>query len=233
MASIFQFSIRGLLVAIAVVALGTVALLNANPWWETFAWGAGLVLLACSILLVVYRREEQRAYWLGFSIFGGLYLALLMFISAIEWRTSIYGGGAEPFTTLGTTRVSQLVYETVLPISRRAEFVPMQYSEGTQDPVAVYGYAIAPASSATMAPSTSPQRGSQPPGNVNSPLAVSLPPPTAVGTIMTSPPQIPNADYIPIGTFVSIGHSLWLLFIAAAGGKVCQIIYRTRPASQE
>ena len=41
-----------------------------------------------------------------------------------------------------------------------------------------------------------------------------------------------NPNFIPLGKFISIGHTLWLLLFAFAGGKACQLIHRTRPQAE-
>jgi hypothetical protein len=75
----FQFSLRNLLVAVAAVAVGTAALLNANSWWSSLLWGAALLMLLLGGFLAFLRRESQRAFWSGYAVTGSLYLLLLMY----------------------------------------------------------------------------------------------------------------------------------------------------------
>ena len=74
-----QFSLRNLLIAVAAVAVGTAALLNANAWWVSLLWGAVLLMLALAGFVAFFRRAAQRAFWSGYVVAGSLYLLLLMY----------------------------------------------------------------------------------------------------------------------------------------------------------
>src|SRR6185503_11145330 len=74
-----QFSLRNLLIAVAAVAVGTAALLNANEWWASLVWGVVLSLLVFAGLVALFRREAQRAFWSGYLVAGTFYLMILMF----------------------------------------------------------------------------------------------------------------------------------------------------------
>src|SRR5688500_11208731 len=74
-----QFSLRNLLIAVVCCAFGVAALVNANVWWVAITWGTALFSVTAAALLAMHRREEKRAFWGGFALFGGLYLLLLMY----------------------------------------------------------------------------------------------------------------------------------------------------------
>jgi hypothetical protein len=71
-----RISIAGLMGVVLVAALGFAALRNSSENW------AGLMLmLTCGVLMLglvgaVCRGPHERAWWLGFTLFGGGYLAL-------------------------------------------------------------------------------------------------------------------------------------------------------------
>jgi hypothetical protein len=204
--SLFQFSIRTLLVAVTIAALGVTALLNANLWWEGGTWLVALAFLAGGILLAIYRQGEQRAYWLGFIIFGGLYLGMLLFTALIDRSYE-----------LAPSQLLQYAYSWAIPAARQSQYV--QINPTNPPPPAVsYTYTVLAAS--PYAPPTFPSPA-PPPAPVRTFPA--LPAPVLPAT------SIPNSDYVPIDKFVSIGQSLLLLLAAAAGGKTCQLIYRRRP----
>jgi hypothetical protein len=77
MASKIRFSIAWLMTVVLVAAVGLGALRNGSEAW------AGLVLmLNCGALMLalvgaVCRGPGERAWWLGFALFGGGYLALV------------------------------------------------------------------------------------------------------------------------------------------------------------
>jgi len=77
-----QFSIRGLLLAAALLALGLATL----PYgaWSGF-WAMVLSTVVCGIFLFatlggVFRRGVSQAYWGGFAIAGIGYLALVLWM---------------------------------------------------------------------------------------------------------------------------------------------------------
>ena len=71
-----RFSIAGLMAAVAVTALAVAALRASTPAWA----GAMLMLvwsvLGLAIISAVYRPRSERAWWLGFTLFGCGYLVL-------------------------------------------------------------------------------------------------------------------------------------------------------------
>jgi len=71
-----RFSIRQLLIATALVAVGCLAILNATPIVASAMMGAVALLLVAAIVLSIYRTGDKRAFWIGFAIFGWSYLLL-------------------------------------------------------------------------------------------------------------------------------------------------------------
>ena len=71
-----RFSIAGLMAAVAVAALAVAALRASTPAWAgamlMLVWG----VLGLAILCTVYRPRSERAWWLGFALFGSGYLVL-------------------------------------------------------------------------------------------------------------------------------------------------------------
>lgn len=220
MARLFQFSIRSLLVAVTIAAVGIAALLNANHWWEAATWLVALGLLAVGILLCIYRREEQRAYWLGFVIFGGLYLGLVLITSLVN-----------QYHDMLPTQLLHLAYDKVIPLESKSEYTqpPGTFAPATTA-VTAYSYQV-------IATPQGPYRSPPPATYVPPPLPAAAPSTGTVPGLLPAPPTpapwpaaawVPNAAYVPVVKFISIGHSLWLLLAAAIGGKICQWICRTQ-----
>ncbi len=208
MASLFQFSIRSLLVAVTISAVGVASLLNANLWWEGGIWLVALGLLGSGILLCIYRQGQQRAYWLGFVIFGGLYLGLIVITAAIG-----------KYYDLLPTQLSQFAYHWVIPAAGQGQYLPPPASAGTPLPAVAYSYQVVASASGPYA---------QPTLSPGQPQVVVPPPATSVPALYTTAPWTANPRYVPVEKFVSIGHSLWMLLAAAVGGKLCQWICRTQ-----
>ena len=217
MASLFQFSIRSLLIGVTIAAVGIAALLNAGPWWEAAMWGGTLLLLALSLLLIVYRRQEGRAYWVGFAVLGWLYLAAIVY-SWTPFANSKYTR-RDPLAqkSLITTRIAQLAYDSLLPEAKRqpniADPGAMSYASLVEIYMADDSAAAAERAAAARA---------------RMDMTAMMSGASAAGTA-----TVPNPSYVPIASFLHVAHALWLLLIAAIGGKTCQLIYRTRPNKEE
>ena len=72
-----RFSIAGLMGAVAMSAVGIAALRAA----DSTAWAGAMLMLVCGVLALAIvgalcRRDSERAWWLGFALFGCGYLML-------------------------------------------------------------------------------------------------------------------------------------------------------------
>jgi hypothetical protein len=70
----FRFSIAGLLGVVLFIAVALAALRASTDAWDSGILGVALLSLLTATLLAVHRRDHQRAYWLGFALFGWAYL---------------------------------------------------------------------------------------------------------------------------------------------------------------
>jgi hypothetical protein len=61
------------------------ALREATDLWDGGVFTAALAALLVSMLLAVHRRDDKRAFWLGFALFGSAYL-IASLIPPIESR---------------------------------------------------------------------------------------------------------------------------------------------------
>lgn len=202
MASLFRFSVRSLLVVLTIGCVGIAAMLNADPLWESVAWGSTLLLLSCGILLIVYRGDQQRAFWVGFVVFGGMYLGLLLYAFSAAWKQERYASNPLHFNSLATTKLMSYCYERVIPASRRDEYLTVPADGST---------------TTAYVPAGIPSSGT---GRLVDFASLGF---------NESSTVTPNPSYVQPGKFISIGHALWLLLLAAVGGKICQVIYKTRP----
>jgi hypothetical protein len=105
----WRFSLRQLFVGMAVIALGCVALRNASGAWVAAMLGLAQLALATAILLVIFRRGAERAYWIGFATFGWLYLLLVLFSWTLPPNTNFADSPFHPYQ-LATTRLSNACY---------------------------------------------------------------------------------------------------------------------------
>jgi hypothetical protein len=80
-----RFNIANLLALILVLGVGFAALRESSDLWESGIFTVTLGSLLSSILLAVHRTESRRAFWIGFALFGWIYLGLSL-VPSIESR---------------------------------------------------------------------------------------------------------------------------------------------------
>ncbi len=81
----FRFNISSLLLVVLFVGVGFAALRESSDQWESGIFTLAIVALLISILFAVHRTESRQAFWLGFAVFGWIYLALSL-VPSIESR---------------------------------------------------------------------------------------------------------------------------------------------------
>lgn len=69
-----RFSIAHLLGVVFLVGVGIAGLRESTDAWDSGLFGLMLIVLLTSVLLAIHRTERARAYWLGFTLFGWVYL---------------------------------------------------------------------------------------------------------------------------------------------------------------
>ena len=197
--SIPQFSLRHLLISVALVAVACIALLNANEWWVGGMWFGAIALLSVATLMTIHRGHKQSAFWFGYAAFG--------------WIGVVAGTQLLPSLNLA----SQLPQ---LAIVRLYDFLPeSRRSHTIADPAwATDGIASVP----SAIPPAEGSAASAPVPSAPLPLGpISAPSP--------APPQIDNPRYIPLDAFLNVGEAIWRMLIAYFGGCISLAIARTRP----
>jgi hypothetical protein len=79
-----RFSLKWLLIAVAFVAVGLVALLQANNVWRVAFENASLFALLVATSAAVYSLGERRAFCFGFVMFGLTYFLFGFFSNSRE-----------------------------------------------------------------------------------------------------------------------------------------------------
>jgi hypothetical protein len=80
-----RFNISSILGMILFLGVGFAALRESNDYWDSGLFTLTFGVLMVSILLAVHRSEARRAFWVGFALFGWVYLALSL-VPSIEAR---------------------------------------------------------------------------------------------------------------------------------------------------
>jgi hypothetical protein len=207
----FQFSLRNLLIAVAFFAFGAAALVNAGAWWSAITWGAALLSLVSAGLLTMYRREEQRAFWGGYVLFGTLYVLLLMYSiqPTSSSNSSVLCLNSLSYFNLLTTKLANWSY-TFLPASLTTEYFPGASGRSG-------GSAPLPSGSG------SPMSGSMP--GPMSGFSGSMPP---IFGGSGAPPATPNPRFVSQTTYLEVSHALWIILLATLGGVLSCWFYKTR-----
>ena len=69
---------RGLMAAIVLLAVAFAGLRSPTPLWANLWFSLILAALIFSVTAAVYRKGEQRAFWVGFATFGWVYFVLAL-----------------------------------------------------------------------------------------------------------------------------------------------------------
>jgi hypothetical protein len=93
----FRFSLLGLGGLVTLIALGCAAVVYANTWVSAAVWWATFLILMVATLAALVRQSPERAWWIGFSLFGWLFVL------------SIYG----PFSGLNRDLQSDVILQKV------------------------------------------------------------------------------------------------------------------------
>jgi hypothetical protein len=112
-----QFSLWWLLGLTALVAVACTALMNASDTWAMLLHSALLGLLLMGVLRAVYRHGPVRAFWIGFALFGWVYLILVYWVHYNSQFADEFNNPAG--SQLATTRLLQQGYDHVLPLVRK------------------------------------------------------------------------------------------------------------------
>jgi hypothetical protein len=81
----FRFHVGTLVILVLLLGVGFAALRESDATWDTSIFSITLGMLSVSILLTVHRIGKRRAFWLGFALFGWIYLGLSV-VPSIESR---------------------------------------------------------------------------------------------------------------------------------------------------
>jgi hypothetical protein len=204
-----RVSIAGLMVFVALVALGFLALRFPSHLVLNVVFSAMLAVLAASVVLAVTRRGARRAFWVGFATFGGTYVVL----GFGPWFSNV----TNPM--LVTTTVLDLVYPLIVP-SPPPPAPPPAAGGGMMKMMGGVGGGY----QASMGMMMGGMGGAGPP-----------PPQAAPRTPWTYWNDLdPNLNLIgshPVASsdrFRQVGHALFALVIAAIGGWLVRTAYETR-----
>jgi hypothetical protein len=98
-----RFSIFAMMGFVLACGVALAALRNASELWAGILFVIDLGALGAALLGVIYLRGKERAWWLGFGLFGGGYLMLTL----APWL------GEQFQPKLGTTQVLEYVHSRV------------------------------------------------------------------------------------------------------------------------
>ena len=71
-----RFHIGTLVILVLVLGVSFAALRESNDLWDSGLFTVTFGVFLIAILLAVHRTESNRAFWLGFALFGWGYLAV-------------------------------------------------------------------------------------------------------------------------------------------------------------
>ena len=202
-----RFHIGTLVLVVLLLGIGLAALRQSDEPWDSGLFSITLIFLSTSILLALHRTGSSRAFWLGFALFGWIYVGLSM-VPDIEPR-------------LITTRVLALL-DSMVPRSYPSGLTYFEYDDRMIDPSVVNNSqpnALFPKESDGVFQDVTPVAGSNPArtrgtGSDNSFLNI------AAGQWLRG--SVGKTKH-----FMRIGHSLVALLVAISGGRLsCFLVSR-------
>ncbi len=212
-----RFSIANLLALIAILAVALAALRSPSYLWANVTFSLALGAVVVAAINVVYGHGASRAYWVGFVLCGGVYLAVC---SLPVIRESVC-------TRLATEAVLDFLYPHLAPASTAPPnvFVATPNGSGT----GAIQYLVSPSNSNYTLGNATYIMGN-----------AAVPPPPSLTTrwaAWTQPDRTVSVGY-PIGTvqlssseaFRQIGHSMFALLMAVLGATFARYRYHANVA---
>ena len=199
----FRVSIAALLAGIALFGVAFTALIHPSPLWGNAFYSLTLGTLTIAVLAAIYGRGRRRAFWVGFSTCGWAYFLAIFGPEPISH--------AEP--NLVTTAILDILYPYTIP-----RVVP--------------GSAQAPAPTPSIASAKRLARTSAGGGMVVLAGAFGgggkAPVPPTPWEIWTTSDRTMMFTQARPKVFRKIGHSMFCLLFALAGGFLTQRFHELR-----
>jgi hypothetical protein len=209
-----RFSIAGLVIYVALFAVGFAAIRNPSSLWASTLFSVTLSTLSLAVLAAVYRRARRRAFWVGFAFCGWLYLIMTL------------GPGLDSLVGnhLLSTAILEMIYHRLAPVPPAA--VGAIGALGT----------ASTRSATTLGRLTLIDARIVRTGGFGGPPAPSIPPPNpweAWTAVDRDPGDLPIhvsgvVFLVSPEPYHRIGHSLMCLLVALAGGAVARLLHATR-----
>lgn len=192
-----RYSLGSLFLLLLYLSIGCAALVNATGIWPQVAVTLTLAILVLFSLAAIFWTERRRVFAIGFSATGWLYF-LLLFSDVTNVRPYLLTESLmnRLFITMhGEQMAPRLVYQTVTTANGPPSLQ-----------TAVYATPVLP--SPLPGPTGS---------NAPTPYWQAYPFPVALSPASTQ-------QYVDPQSFANIGHSLWAVIIALAGGITAQVL---------
>jgi hypothetical protein len=206
-----RFSIASILADIAIFAVALAALRSPSYLWANVTFSLALGALVVAIINAIYGRDADRAYWFGFSLCGGIYLAVC----------SMPGLRESVCPRLVTEVILDFLYPHLSPEGTASSGVTFIATTNT-----VTGLQVMPGSPTWTFPTNVAYVQTTPSPPVPPSVAWTEPDRTIGGTVSLSSSE----------AFRRIGHSMFTLLVAVLGGMFARHRYRNsimnRPGSE-
>ena len=198
-----RFSIASILAVIAIFAIALAALRSPSYLWANVTFSLALGAIVVGVVNVIYGRDAARAYWVGFSLCGGIYLAIC---SLPDLRDSVC-----------PRLVTEVLLDVVYPHMSPALASSSGVTYGTSNISVVPGQPML--GNISLTSNSGPLRFITPP---RSPWADWTEPDRTVGVGY----QIGTVSLRSSVAFRQIGHSVFTLLVAVLGGTLARYRYR-------
>lgn len=133
----FHFSLTSFLIAVTLLAGGLAALVSQSRIGASAAYSVYLALISLAVVGAIVTKEDRRAFWIGFALFGWCYW-FVEYKPAPSAQTAYLGyyvgwyGGAQSTPPPGmiTTELLSLLEDSLSPNRRIGSQVMAQWRGG-------------------------------------------------------------------------------------------------------
>ena len=204
-----KFKLKTLLLSIAFVAFVLFAMTNARHYWMKYYYAVTILILAISLTQAFVQNGAQRAFHIGFCIFGIGYL-LIVFVPF-----------KAPFGRFGTVTSSVMV--SLHPFFEREMSQEDAEEGGWINPPPAYG-----AYQSAQSTRNTPWRN-VPIGQRTFDVDPSMTRPNIPTRAIPPPPITRNVSVPTQQSFRTMSQAIWALLLGLIGGIIGRLSYKEKP----
>lgn len=124
-----QFTLKDILLGTTAVTVSCTALTFASWFWATLYFTGAMTMLLTAVVFSCVSREAQRAYWVGFAVFGWGYF-IILHSTWLDTETQVQNWRLFSDGPLFTSAILDWLYSNVLSLIH-----PQPQTDGFGQPI--------------------------------------------------------------------------------------------------